>query len=98
MSNTVPGGAYQAQDGTWHDANGKPISERTVQRFFDLQRQNAKEKPAETDEVKGDGESAVTTVTPTEPVVAPPEEPGDEEKTPESQTPTSRPRGRGGRS
>lgn len=30
MAETVPGGAYQNPDGSWHDANGKPISSSKV--------------------------------------------------------------------
>ena len=33
MSETIPGGAYQAPDGTWHDAKGKPLSDRVRQQF-----------------------------------------------------------------
>jgi hypothetical protein len=31
MAETIKGGAYQSADGSWHDANGKPLSSKQVQ-------------------------------------------------------------------
>ena len=36
MAQTIPGGAYQNADGTWVDANGKPLSSRAVEQFKEV--------------------------------------------------------------
>jgi hypothetical protein len=33
MARTIKGGAYQEPDGSWRDANGKPLSSKQVQEF-----------------------------------------------------------------
>ena len=42
MAQTIPGGAYQSADGSWHDANGKPISSGKVQELQKLQQEKSK--------------------------------------------------------
>jgi hypothetical protein len=37
MSQTIPGGAYQNADGSWVNANGRPLSSRAVQQYEALQ-------------------------------------------------------------
>lgn len=41
MAETIKGGAYQAPDGSWHDASGKPLSSKQVQEAQTLQDEQA---------------------------------------------------------
>lgn len=43
MTETIPGGAYQNPDGSWHDANGKPLPSSKVR-----EAQARQDPPAET--------------------------------------------------
>ena len=61
MADTIKGGAYQAPDGSWHDANGKPLSSAQAQAAQALKRERAAEQ-AKVDQILA--ENAVSTVTP----------------------------------
>jgi GH24 family phage-related lysozyme (muramidase) len=73
MAETITGGAYQNPDGSWHDANGKPLPSSKVQEAKTLKAEQAAED--------SDVEAAVTTVTPVAPPAPPviPPDMGDEE-------------------
>jgi hypothetical protein len=43
MAETIKGGAYQSADGSWHDANGKPLPSSKIQEAEELQKQQAEE-------------------------------------------------------
>ncbi len=43
MAETIKGGAYQGPDGSWHDANNKPLSSGKVQEAEELKRRQAAE-------------------------------------------------------
>lgn len=64
MADTIKGGAYQSADGTWHDANGKPLSDKQVQEAQKLQAEKA-------DEVE-EAEAKVEAGLPLEPLVVKP--------------------------
>ena len=46
MTQTIPGGAYQSPDGTWHDANGKALPSSKRQQFEQLQAERQAERQA----------------------------------------------------
>lgn len=69
MAQTIHGGAYENPDGSWHDANGKPISPARVQ--------EAKALKAELEAVA----SPIAPFIPSEQVVTPEPEEGEEEPT-----------------
>lgn len=90
MSNTIPGGAYQNPDGTWVNANGKPIADRVVSQF--LEQQDEKEAAlrdadriaqlAQLQQVTGLTsflQPPVTAVTPRAAATPPPSEPSGDE-------------------
>jgi hypothetical protein len=70
MAQTISGGAYQNPDGSWHDANGKPLPSSKVQ--------EAKAKKAEQAEEAVTVETPVLHPLPPAPPVVPPDK-GDEE-------------------
>src|SRR5919108_2676208 len=41
MTQTIKGGAYRGADGTWHDANGKPLPAHVIQQLEEQERQQA---------------------------------------------------------
>jgi GH24 family phage-related lysozyme (muramidase) len=43
MAETISGGAYQNPDGSWHDANGKPLPSSKVQEVQAKQAERAEE-------------------------------------------------------
>ena len=39
MTETIKGGAYKGADGSWHDANGKPLPAHLIQQLEEQERQ-----------------------------------------------------------
>lgn len=64
MAETIKGGAYQSADGSWHDANGKPLPSSKIKEAEELAAQRAEEAEAVA--------TGVTTLTELTPVVAKP--------------------------
>lgn len=49
MAETIKGGAYKGADGSWHDANGKPLPTHVIQLLEEQERQReAEQAKAET--------------------------------------------------
>jgi hypothetical protein len=70
MAETIKGGAYQNPDGSWVDANGKPLSSKQVQEFEAVQ----SEKPPHADPIPlaaAPVSPPVTAVTDVPPAAAP---------------------------
>lgn len=67
MAETIKGGAYQSADGSWHDANGKPLPSSKIKEAEELAAQRSEE--VEEAEAVATG---VTTLTELTPVVAKP--------------------------
>ncbi len=72
MAETIPGGAYKGTDGTWHDANGKPLPAHIVRQLENQRPESGASKEKETGAPAQPPEpDGVTTVTPAENEAAP---------------------------
>jgi hypothetical protein len=45
MTETITGGAYRGADGSWHDANGKPLLAHVIQQLEEQERQREGAQP-----------------------------------------------------
>lgn len=106
MSQTIPGGAYQNPDGSWVDANNRPLSQRAVQQFQaqQVEKEQALQQaeqnrllaqlaplPALVNQAPARVAPGVTAVTDTQP---PPLEPVDSEEEEEAPSKTRKSRGK----
>ena len=64
MTETIKGGAYKSADGSWHDANGKPLPSSKIKEAEELLAQQAEEQ-VEAEEVAAQNVPAA----PVQPVV-----------------------------
>ncbi len=44
MTETINGGAYRGADGSWHDANGKPLPAHVIQQLEEQERRQEAEQ------------------------------------------------------